>query len=212
MLIKALSPLAAGFGPAPRRCHCPAFAAAFSISAALGLIGGDGITALPTAGATAGIVVAFGVLCGRHYRCYTPCGGETEASSLLDFRRSETKYVLILMMIVIGGLDTFAIGLIRPAHVGSAAVMVTALNYGCTAGAFMGSVAGLGLVFATSALPHGRGLLSNWTRGGHLRGGCRGSRCCSALWQGRLSVSFLTRRSGVFVASCIYLSTGARRI
>lgn len=214
MLIKALSPLAARIRSGHRGAvTAAAFAAAFSISATLGLIGGDGITALPTAGATAGIVVAFGVLCGEALSVlYSVAEGETEASSLLDFRRSETKYVLILMMIVIGGLDTFAVGLIRPAHVlASAAVMVTALNYGCTAGAFMGSVAGLGLVFADIghfpmvAVYSVTGLVA-----GLLRGGLPWESLLLGTVAGTTVCLLLDQTFRVFpVASCIYLSTGA---
>lgn len=195
MLIRALSPVAARIRSGKHGLiTAVGFVSAFSVKIAAGLISGDGITALPIAGVTAGIAAAFGVLLGEALSLLSSVSeGDIEGSLLTDFRRS--KYVLVLMMVLIGGLDSVAVGQIRPVHImASAMVMATALNYGCAAGAFMGSVAGLGLVladfrhFPMVAVYSVTGLVTGLLRGGRsweslIVGAVTGMTVCSLLGQ-----------------------------
>lgn len=175
LLIRALNPLAAKIRSGQRGLVIAVGSVcAFTISVVLGLISGDGITALPVACATSGIVIAFGVLCGEALSMVCSVWeGEAEVSSLLDFSRSGTKYLLPLMAVFIGGLGSVAVGQVRPALVlASTMVMVAAMNYGCVIGAFMGSIAGLGLAladvryFPMVAVYSVTGLVTGMLRGG----------------------------------------------
>lgn len=214
LLIRALNPLAAKIRYGRRGLVISiGLVCAFSVRVVHGLIGGDGITALPIACATAGIVAAVGVLCGEALSAvYSVWEGEAEASSLLDMRRNETKYVFTLITVLIGGLGSVAAGQVRPAQVlASAMVMVAAMNYGCAIGALMGSVAGIGLVladvqhFPMVAVYSVTGLVTGMLRGGRhweslMLGTVAGMTVCLLLDQGCRAFP---------VDSFIHLSIGA---
>jgi len=132
------------------------FICSFAVRLVPSLYSRDGWAALPVSLAVSGLAVATGVLCWL---------GLTVLLELLDNGFSigkvitlginRVRYLLVLCIIIIGGLEGIAAGPINISHVlASAIVLIAGLCYGPATGSLIGSIAGFGLSAAhTRYLP-----------------------------------------------------------
>lgn len=123
---------------------------AFVVRAAPALLSGERIAALPVSLAASGLVVAFGFLCSRAMIALCEVmDGRTSVRSVTGAEQGDSHYVLVLLMIVIGGLNTIRVGPFHPGHlIASSTVLLLALSYGTATGSLIGAIVGLALSFA----------------------------------------------------------------
>lgn len=127
-----------------------AFVSAFAVRAVPALLNGERIAALPVSLAASGLVVAFGLLCSRAMTALSEAmDGRVSIRSLTGAEQGDSPYVLVLLMIVIGGLNTLTVGPIHLSHLLAATtVLLLALSHGTAIGSLVGAIVGLALSFA----------------------------------------------------------------